>query len=101
MLGAFVAISIALGLRSGSDGGPIALEGADVRHLLLAPIARRSVLIQPVVQRLRTMAFGGAPSAPWPASSRRGGYPGPAPAWAAAAALAGAATGPPSSPSPS
>ena len=60
VLGAFVALSIALGLRSGSDGGPVALEGADVRHLLLAPISRRSVLIQPVVQRLRTMALGGA-----------------------------------------
>ncbi len=93
VLGAFVAISIALGLRSGSDGGPIALEGADVRHLLLAPIARRSVLIQPVVQRLRTMAFGGALVGALAGELAARRLPGSGPAWAAAAALAGAATG--------
>ena len=93
VLGAFVAISIALGLRSGSDGGPIALEGADVRHLLLAPIARRNVLTQPVVQRLRTMAFGGALVAALAGELAARRLPGSGPAWAAAAALAGAATG--------
>ena len=60
VLGAAVAVAVALGLRSGSDGGPVSVESPDVRHLLLAPLPRRTVLARPVVQRLRTMAFGGA-----------------------------------------
>src|SRR5215216_3756888 len=60
VLGAGLALAIALGLRSGSDGGPVAIEPPDVRFLLLAPIPRRVVLARPVTQRLRSMAFGGA-----------------------------------------
>ena len=58
---ALVAVAaVALGLRSGSDGGPISLEAADARHLLLAPVPRREVLLRPVGQRLRAVAFAGA-----------------------------------------
>ena len=60
VIGMIVALALALGLRSGSDGGPVALEAADVRHLLLAPVSRRRSCLTPVVQRLRAMAFGGA-----------------------------------------
>ena len=49
VLGLGVAIAVALGLRSGSDGGPVSVEAADVRHLLLAPVPRRAVLARPVV----------------------------------------------------
>ena len=93
VLGAFAALSIALGLRSGSDGGPVALEAPDVRHVLLAPISRGSVLVQPVVQRLRTMALGGALAGAVAGQLAARRLPGSGPAWAAAGALAGAATG--------
>ena len=40
IIGLVAAAAIALGLRSGSDGGPISLEAGDARHLMLAPIPR-------------------------------------------------------------
>lgn len=55
--GMAVAIAVAIGLRHGAEGGPVALEPGDVRHLLLAPVSRRSVLTQPVAQRMRSVAF--------------------------------------------
>ena len=48
-----------LGMRSGANGGPVSVEEAEVRHVLLAPVDRASVLRHPAVQRLRTMAFTG------------------------------------------
>ena len=60
VLGALAAVSFAAGLRGGAEGGPISIEQADVRHLLLAPVSRASVLRRPLLQRLRTMVGGGA-----------------------------------------
>jgi hypothetical protein len=57
VIGLLVVAAFALGLRSGADGGPVAVEVADVRHVLLAPISRRSVMLRPVAQRLRAAAF--------------------------------------------
>ena len=41
VLGVLAMAAVAIGLRSGADGGPVSVETADVRHLLLAPIDRR------------------------------------------------------------
>jgi hypothetical protein len=57
IIGLVVVAAFALGLRSGADGGPIAIEVADIRHVLLSPISRRSVMLRPVAQRLRAAAF--------------------------------------------
>ena len=57
VIGLLVVAAFALGVRSGADGGPIAVEVADIRHVLLAPISRRSVMLRPVAQRLRAAAF--------------------------------------------
>lgn len=59
-LGLVIVAAVALGLRSGSDGGPVSLEVGDARFLMMAPVPRRTVLLRPVVQRMRTTAFGGA-----------------------------------------
>lgn len=56
-LGLAAVLAIGIGLRSGSRGGPLAIEEADVRHVLLAPINRGSVLLRPAVQTLRTSLF--------------------------------------------
>ena len=48
-----------LGMRSGANGGPVSVEEAEVRHVLLSPVDRSAVLRHPAVQRLRTMAFAG------------------------------------------
>jgi hypothetical protein len=93
VLGLFAAAAFALGLRSGSDGGPVSLEAGDVRHLMTAPVPRRAVLLTPVVQRCRAVAFGGllVGGVAGQLAARR--LPGSTPAWAASGAAAGALIG--------
>jgi hypothetical protein len=57
VLGIAVALALAAGLRSGADGGPVSIEVADIRHVLLAPISRRMVMLRPITQRLRSVVF--------------------------------------------
>lgn len=57
ILGVAVASAIGLGMRSGADGGPVAVEVADIRHVLLAPLSRRRAMLRPVAQRIRSMIF--------------------------------------------
>lgn len=59
ILGLAVAFLVALGLRSGSRGGPLSLEAADVRVVLLAPISRHLALRAPALRQVRSAAFGG------------------------------------------
>jgi len=58
VLGLLAVLAFAGGLRSGSEGGPVSVEAADVVHLLLAPISRFRVLIAPLLQRLRAIVAG-------------------------------------------
>lgn len=58
-LGGLAAFALALGLRSGSRGGPLALERAEVRHVLLAPVDRTRALLAPAVRQLRFLGFVG------------------------------------------
>ncbi len=57
--GLIAAIAILLGLRSGSRGGPLAIEEAEVRHVLMAPISRERALLRPTLQRARTLLGAG------------------------------------------
>lgn len=59
IVGLLVAIAVFLGIRSGSNGGPIAVEEAEVRHVLLAPVDHGVALRHPVIQRIRAFAFAG------------------------------------------
>jgi hypothetical protein len=59
VLGLGVAFLVALGLRSGSRGGPLSLEAADVRVVLLAPIRRQVALRAPALRQVRSATFGG------------------------------------------
>lgn len=92
-LGLALVAAVALGLRSGSDGGPVSLEVGDARFLMMAPVPRRSVLLRPVVQRMRTTAFGGAlvGAIAGQLASRR--LPGSAAAWTLAGTVAGIVAG--------
>ena len=56
-IGVVAATVIAVGLRSGSRGGPIALEHAEVRHVLLAPVDRTTAMRGPAVRQLRFLLF--------------------------------------------
>lgn len=60
VVGLVTAVVVFAGLRSGARGGPIAIEEAEVRHVLMAPIERGHALRRPALQRLRTAAFAGA-----------------------------------------
>lgn len=56
-VGLLAAAAIAVGLRSGSRGGPLALERAEVRHVLLAPVDRTTALRAPAWRQLRFLLF--------------------------------------------
>jgi hypothetical protein len=56
-IGVLAAFVIALGLRSGSNGGPLALERSDVRHILLSPVDRTTALRGPALRQLRFAGF--------------------------------------------
>jgi hypothetical protein len=58
-LGGLAAFALALGLRSGSRGGPLALERSEVRHVLLSPVDRTFALRAPAIRQLRFLAFVG------------------------------------------
>jgi hypothetical protein len=60
VVGLVAALVVFLGARSGAHGGPIAIEEAEVRHVLMAPIERSRALRHPAMQRLRTFVFVGA-----------------------------------------
>jgi len=93
IVGLLVVAAFALGVRSGADGGPVAIEVADIRHVLLSPISRRSVMLRPVAQRLRAAAFalglGGAVLGQLIATEVEGSRT----AWAAACGAFGAIVG--------
>lgn len=92
LLGVVVALAAGIGLRSGSRGGPLALEAADVRHVLLAPVDRRLALRAPAWRQVRFNAFcamvGGAIAGQL--AVRR--LPGAPLAWVASGAAFGVAT---------
>ncbi len=93
ILGIAVVLAVAMGLRSGADGGPISVEVADIRHVLLAPLSRRLVLFTPIWQRFRSMMFSfglvGAIVGQLVATE----LPGSRAAWAASCAIFGAIIG--------
>lgn len=93
VLGLVATAAVVLGLRSGSQGGPLALEAADVAYVMLAPVSRVRALLRPAVQRLRGAAFAGAVAggAFGQLAGRR--LPGSAIAWFGSGALFGALVG--------
>jgi hypothetical protein len=59
-MGLLAALAVLVGLRSGSHGGPLALEKPDVRHVLLAPVDRGVALRAPAWRQLRFLVAVGA-----------------------------------------
>jgi hypothetical protein len=60
VIGVVIALAAFLGLRSGSRGGPLALEHADVAHVLLAPVPRGTVLRGAARQQVRGVLYAAA-----------------------------------------
>jgi hypothetical protein len=60
VIGLVVALLVLAGLRSGARGGPLAIEAAEVRYTLLAPVSRRTALRPAALAQLRIAVFAGA-----------------------------------------
>tara|TARA_R110002110_G_scaffold369992_2_gene579991 strand:- start:574 stop:2253 length:1680 start_codon:yes stop_codon:yes gene_type:complete len=93
IVGLIVVLAFGMGLRSGADGGPVAIEVADIRHVLLSPINRRRALLRPVGQRIRSVTFSFAMATAVLGQFVAREVEGSRAAWAAAGALFGAVTG--------
>ena len=65
IVGLVAAVAAAMGLRSGSHGGPLVFEAADVQHVLLAPVDRGTVV------RASPRSASSAASSPWAPSPAR------------------------------
>lgn len=90
VIGLVAALAVAVGLRSGSRGGPLAVEAGDVRHVLLAPVDRGRALRRPALRQVRSAVFLAVlvGAAVGRFADRR--LPEPVAAWIAAVAVAGA-----------
>jgi hypothetical protein len=60
IIGIAIAALVLAGLRAGARGGPLAIEAAEVRYTLLAPISRRTALRPAALAQLRTAVLFGA-----------------------------------------
>jgi hypothetical protein len=60
ILGIVVALLVYAGLRTGARGGPLAIEAAEVRYTLLAPVSRRRALRPAALAQLRVAVLAGA-----------------------------------------
>ncbi len=60
LLGLALAAAALAGLRSGSRGGPLAIEGAELQYVLLAPIDRGLALRGSAMRQVRVGVIGGA-----------------------------------------
>ena len=60
IIGIGIAIGVLAGLRSGSHGGPLAIEPAEVQYTLLAPLDRGRALRPAALAQLRIVAICGA-----------------------------------------
>jgi hypothetical protein len=92
-IGIAAALAVAVGLRSGSRGGPLALEKAEVRHVLLAPVDRRRALLSPALKQVRFATFAGAVVGAIAGQLAARRLPGTLVPWAASGAVAGALVG--------
>lgn len=87
-VGAFLTVMLVVGVRSGARGGPLALEAADVRHVLLAPIDRNAALRGAALRQVRHLLLGGAAVGATAGQLAARRLPGNPAAWTACGAIA-------------
>ena len=92
LVGCAVALALAVGLRAGGRGGPLVIEAADVRHVLLAPVDRATALRGPALRLLRYGAASGAGAGAVIGLLAFRRLPGSAAAWVGCGALVGLLT---------
>ena len=89
LIGMGVALALFGGLRSGARGGPLAIEPADLQHVLLAPIDRSWALRSSGLRQLRTATFVGTLAGLLAANFAFRRLPGPTVEWLSCLALFG------------
>ncbi|HEY2714631.1 MAG TPA: hypothetical protein VGI73_00265 [Solirubrobacterales bacterium] len=90
IIGIAIALGLLAGLRSGSHGGPLAIEPAEVQYTLLAPLDRGTALRPAALAQLRIAAIGGAVSGAVVGNFVFRRFPGSPVEWIAGLALFGA-----------
>lgn len=93
LIGLLVAVVVGGGLRSGGRGGPLALQPADVAHVLLAPVPRSLALRAPALRQLRSSAFLGTVAGMAAGNLAAQRLPGSYVGWVAWGGVAGLVTG--------
>jgi len=88
--GLALAAMFLIGVRSGSRGGPIAMEPADVQHLMLAPVDRGALLRRPLAGVIGYGVLGGLVVGGLAGSLFHQRLPGSASSWILSGALFGA-----------
>lgn len=91
-MGLVPAAALAIALRSGSRGGPLAMEAAEVRHVLLSPIDRVVALRAVAIRQVRFAAFLGLVVGAICGEMAARRLPGTALKWVASGAAFGLAT---------
>ena len=89
VLGLLAVLALLAGLRSGAQGGPLALESADVAHVMLSPVDRWHALLRPAWQRVRSAVFAGVVAGAIAGQLAGRRLPGSPAAWAGGGALFG------------
>jgi hypothetical protein len=92
LIGMITALAFLAAVRSGAQGGPLALEAADVAYVMLSPVDRTRALLRPVVQRVRSSAYLAATFGAIVGQLAGRRLPGTPVAWAASGALFGITT---------
>jgi hypothetical protein len=92
LIGMITALAFLAALRSGAQGGPLALEAPDVAYVMLSPVDRMRALLRPVTQRTRSAASMGATFGAIVGQLAGRRLPGTPIAWAASGASFGVAT---------
>jgi hypothetical protein len=90
IFGIAVAMLILAGLRAGARGGPLAIEAAEVRYTLLAPVSRRTALRPAALSQLRIATIAGAVAGAVVGNFVFRRFPGTAVEWIGALAAFGA-----------
>ena len=92
LIGMITALAFLAALRSGAQGGPLALEAPDVAYVMLSPVDRTRALLRPVTQRVRSAAYLAATFGAIVGQLAGRRLPGSPVAWAASGALFGITT---------
>ena len=90
IIGIALALGLLAGLRSGSHGGPLAIEPAEVQYTLLAPLDRGVALRPAAYAQLRIAAIAGAVTGAVVGNFVFRRFPGSPVEWIASLALFGA-----------